>query len=139
MDKKVNQKTLSRLFRPKRFDEVYGQMNIITTLINSLKSKTTSQAYLFTGIRGTGKTTLARIFAKALNCQSNDDSVEPCNECTSCKEIDSSSSLSVIEIDGASNRGIDDIREINETAHFGSSNNSFKIIIIDEVHMLGPK
>ena len=111
-------------------------MNIITTLINSLKSKTTSQAYLFTGIRGTGKTTLARIFAKALNCQSNDDSVEPCNECTSCKEIDSSSSLSVIEIDGASNRGIDDIREINETAHFGSSNNSFKIIIIDEVHML---
>ncbi len=136
MNIKTNQKTLSRLFRPKRFDQVYGQTGIITTLTNSLKNKTTSQAYLFTGIRGTGKTTLARIFAKALNCQSDDGSVEPCNNCISCKEIDSSSSLSVIEIDGASNRGIDDIRELNETAHFGSSDNSFKIIIIDEVHML---
>jgi DNA polymerase III subunit gamma/tau len=127
--------TFTRKYRPQKFQEVLGQQSIVTTLKNAIRWKRTAAAYLFSGSRGVGKTTLARIFAKALNCQNLSDSIEPCNECVSCKEIASSRSLDVIEIDGASNRGIDDVRQINETITYAPTH-GYKIYIIDEVHML---
>ncbi len=125
----------TRKFRPQKFHEVVGQEAIVTTLKNSIRLKRTAHAYLFSGSRGTGKTTLARLFAKALNCQNLDEKIEPCNECVSCREIAASRSMDVIEIDGASNRGIDDMRQINETITYAPSH-GYKIYIIDEVHML---
>ncbi|HSX04817.1 MAG TPA: DNA polymerase III subunit gamma/tau [Rhabdochlamydiaceae bacterium] len=127
---------ISRKYRPQRFCEVVGQSAIIQTLINSLKLGRSAQAYLFCGSKGTGKTTLARILAKALNCKSLGQDFEPCNQCISCVEITSSRSMDVIEIDGASNRGIDDIRKLNETVGYAPYSGKYKIIIIDEVHML---
>ncbi len=132
---KEKYQVFARKYRPQTFKDVFGQDSIITTLKNSLRLNKTAQAYLFSGSRGTGKTTLTRLFAKALNCQNLVDG-EPCNKCPSCLEITSSSSLDVIEIDGASNRGIDDIRQINETIGYSPSNGKYKIYIIDEVHML---
>jgi DNA polymerase-3 subunit gamma/tau len=105
---------IARKYRPQTFAEVLGQETVITTLKNSIKHKRVAHAYLFSGSRGTGKTTLARILAKALNCQ-NSINEEPCNQCASCQEITAGHSLDVLEIDGASNRGIEDIRQINET------------------------
>lgn len=125
----------ARKYRPQFFKDIAGQEAIITTLKNSLRLNKTAQAYLFSGSRGTGKTSLTRLFAKALNCQNLKD-FEPCNHCRSCLEITNSSSLDVIEIDGASNRGIDDIRQINETIGYAPSSGKYKIYIIDEVHML---
>ncbi|KPK33031.1 MAG: hypothetical protein AMS24_02485 [Chlamydiae bacterium SM23_39] len=125
----------ARKYRPQTFNEVVGQKTIITTLKNSIKFNKTSQAYLFSGAKGTGKTSIMRILAKALICNNLKNS-EPCNECSLCLEIINSSSLDVIEIDGASNRGIDDIRQINETIGYAPSNGKYKIYIIDEVHML---
>jgi DNA polymerase-3 subunit gamma/tau len=125
----------ARRYRPQSFREVLGQEAIVITLKNALKYNRLAHAYLFCGSRGTGKTTLARLFAKALNCQHPVDD-EPCNACSSCKEITSGSSLDVLEIDGASHRGIDDIRQINETVGYASSAGKDKIYIIDEVHML---
>ncbi len=127
---------IARKFRPQTFKEVMGQEAIVTTLKNAIKFKRLAQAYLFCGSRGTGKTTLARIFAKAINCQQPTEDFEPCNQCASCKEITSGSSLDVLEIDGASNRGIEDIRQINETVGYAAASGHYKVYIIDEVHML---
>lgn len=137
MNRQENQyQVFARRYRPKRFSEVLGQEATVTTLKNAIRLSKAAHAYLFSGSRGVGKTTLARIFAKALNCQNRQEECEPCNECPSCKEIHAGQSLDVIEIDGASNRGIDDIRQINETAYYAPSSGGFKIYIIDEVHML---
>ncbi len=128
--------TSSRKFRPQTFQAILGQDAIVTTLKNALKYGRVAHAYLFCGSRGTGKTTLARLFAKALNCHLPSPEQEPCNTCPSCLEITSGRSLDVLEIDGASNRGIDDIRQINETVGYASTSGKYKIYIIDEVHML---
>lgn len=131
-----NYKIIPRRFRPKRFSDVFGQEPIVTTLKNALTEQRIGQAYLFCGARGCGKTTLARLFAKSLNCTQLIDGYEPCCSCTSCMEISEGRSLDVIEIDGASNRGIDDIRQINETVGYAPNRGKYKIYIIDEVHML---
>lgn len=132
----MDYKAIARRFRPKTFSEVTGQEAIVTTLRNAVLQKRAAHAYLFTGIRGTGKTTLARIFAKALNCEALTKEGEPCNACPSCLEIIEGKSLDFIEIDGASNRGIDDIRNLNETLGYRALKGRYKIYLIDEVHML---
>lgn len=126
---------IARKFRPQRFKDVVGQEAILQTLKNAIKFNRLGQAYLFSGPRGTGKTTLARLLAKALNCSALVEG-EPCNQCASCQEIGASGSLDVIEIDGASHRGIEDIRKIKETVGYRASSGGYKIYIIDEVHML---
>jgi DNA polymerase III subunit gamma/tau len=127
---------IARKYRPQTFSSVVGQEAIVTTLKNALRYKRLAHAYLFCGCRGTGKTTLARVFAKALNCSQLTEDFEPCNACPSCLDIIAGRSLDVLEIDGASNRGIDDIRQINETIGYAPSSGKYKIYIIDEVHML---
>ncbi len=127
---------IARKYRPQSFNEVLGQDAIVVTLKNAIKNGRIAHAYLFCGSRGTGKTTLARVFAKAINCLNPNSSQEPCNQCASCREIAAGSSLDVLEIDGASNRGIDDVRQINDTVAYASSCGKHKIYIIDEVHML---
>ncbi|MFW6134608.1 MAG: DNA polymerase III subunit gamma/tau [Elusimicrobiota bacterium] len=126
---------LARKYRPQRFDEIVGQEHITKTLKNAIKMGKISHAYLFTGPRGIGKTTTARILAKAVNC-TNRETEEPCNECTSCREITSTESVDVIEIDAASNRGIDEIRELRQNVKFAPASSKYKVYIIDEVHML---
>lgn len=127
---------LARKYRPQKFIDVVGQENVLTTLKNALRFEQAAHAYLFCGCRGVGKTTLARLFAKALNCLERGPDFEPCNHCSSCLDIKSGQSLDVIEIDGASNRGIDDIRRLNETVGYVPTHGKYKIYIIDEVHML---
>lgn len=127
---------IARRFRPKSFKDVIGQEPIVTTLKNAIKFGRVAQAYLFCGSRGTGKTTLARLFAKALNCEQLTSDGEPCNTCSSCREITSGASLDVLEIDGASHRGIEDIRQIKENVGYTTASGRCKIYIIDEVHML---
>ena len=122
-------------WRPKNFDEIIGQNHITTTLKSALQKNRLAHAYLFAGPRGVGKTSTARILAKALNCKDG-PTINPCQKCASCLEISQSHSLDVIEIDGASNRGIDDIRALRENVKFAPIGGKFKIYIIDEVHML---
>lgn len=131
----VEYQVLARKCRPQTFKEVVGQEHVLTTLKNAIKNDRIAHAYLFTGSRGVGKTSIARIFAKSLNCLEG-ISDEPCGRCTSCIEIAQGSSLDVIEIDGASNRKIDQIRELREEVRFVPVSGKFKIYIIDEVHML---
>ncbi|MDA3792687.1 MAG: DNA polymerase III subunit gamma/tau [Elusimicrobia bacterium] len=126
---------LARKYRPQKFSEVIGQEHITRTLQNAIKLNKTAHAYLFTGPRGIGKTSSARIFAKAVNCKEK-EGVEPCNECSICREITSGDSLDVVEIDAASNTGVDNIRELRENVKFAPSTSKYKIYIIDEVHML---
>lgn len=126
---------LARKSRPQRFAEVIGQKAVVRTLTNALEQNRVAHAIIFSGVRGTGKTTLARIMAKALNCTDR-RGVEPCNECPSCREINEGASVDLQEVDGASNRGIEQIRELKERIRFQPSGSRFKIFIIDEVHML---
>ncbi len=126
---------LARKSRPQTFEEVVGQYPVVKTLQNSLLKKRVAHAILFSGVRGVGKTTLARIMAKAINC-ANDTGTVPCNTCNSCAEITEGSAIDLYEIDGASNRGIQEIRELKEKIRFLPTSARYKIIIIDEVHML---
>ncbi len=124
-----------RKYRPSTFTDVVGQEHITTTLENAVKTGKTSHAYLFTGSRGTGKTSCAKILAKAVNCINSHDG-NPCNECEICKGIDSGAILDIIEIDAASNNGVDNIRDLREEANFTPANAKYRVYIIDEVHML---
>ncbi len=129
---------LYRKWRPKTFDDVCGQEHITTTLKNEIKEGRINHAYLFTGSRGTGKTTCAKILAKAVNCLNPKDG-NPCGECEICRGIDNGSILDVVEMDAASNRGIDDIRDIISTAQLLPEKCKYRVYIIDEVHMLSPE
>ncbi len=124
-----------RKFRPNCFEDVKGQDAIVTTLKNQIKSDRIGHAYLFCGTRGTGKTSVAKLFAKAINCE-NPNGEDPCLECASCRAIQSGSSMNVIEIDAASNNGVDNIRQIVEEVQYPPTEGRFKVYIIDEVHML---
>ena len=126
---------LARKWRPQRFSEVVGQEHITKTLINAIVNNRIGHAYLFVGSRGIGKTTTARIFAKALNCPNNHDG-EPCCQCESCLEIAKGNSMDVIEIDGASHNKAEDIRDLRENVQYAPAHGRYKIYIIDEVHML---
>ncbi len=128
---------LYRKFRPPVFEDVKGQDHIVTTLKNQIKSDRVGHAYLFCGTRGTGKTSVAKIFARAVNCEHQVDG-SPCGECETCKAIAAGSSLNVIEIDAASNNGVDNVREIVDEVSYSPTKGRYKVYIIDEVHMMSP-
>jgi DNA polymerase-3 subunit gamma/tau len=125
----------ARRWRPQTFEDLIGQEHVTRTLQNAIGANRVAHAFLFTGVRGVGKTTAARILAKALNCEKG-PTATPCNECTNCREITASTAVDVLEIDGASNTGVDDVREIIENVRYQAAKSRFKIYIIDEVHML---
>jgi len=131
----MSYQVLARKWRPQVFEEVTGQETVTKTLQNAITSGRIAHAFLFSGVRGVGKTTTARILAKALNCHDG-PSPRPCGQCVSCTEIAASGSVDVLEIDAASNRRIDDVRELRESVRYGTARDRYKIFIIDEVHML---
>src|SRR5208282_2548492 len=120
---------------PQTFADVVGQQHVTRTLANAVQSGRVAHAYIFSGARGVGKTTTARILAKALNCVKG-PTAEPCNECDSCLEITAGNSLDVIEIDAASNRGIDQVRELRDMVRYAAAGGRYKVVILDEAHML---
>ncbi|MFU8805548.1 MAG: DNA polymerase III subunit gamma/tau, partial [Bradymonadaceae bacterium] len=126
---------LARKWRPEHFEEVVGQGHVARTLTNSIEQDRVAHAYLFCGARGVGKTSTARILAKALNCKQG-PTATPCYDCVACKEISDGQSVDVFEIDGASNRGINEIRDLREGVRYAPSRDRYKVYIIDEVHML---
>ena len=130
-------RALYRKWRPQRFEDVVGQRAIVTALKNQITANRVGHAYLFTGVRGTGKTTCAKIFAKAVNCL-HPVNGDPCGECEICKGIDNGSILDVVEMDAASNNGVDNIREIIDEVSYSPAEGKYKVYIIDEVHMLSP-
>jgi DNA polymerase-3 subunit gamma/tau len=127
---------LYRKYRPQTFGEVIGQEHIVQTLTNSIKGNNVSHAYLFSGPRGSGKTTVARLFAKAINCEKPVNGFEPCNKCSSCLEIMAGNSMDLVEIDAASHTGVDDVRQLIEGIKFLPVKSKYKIFIIDECHQL---
>src|SRR5262249_52633248 len=128
---------LARKYRPQKFSEVIGQEHVTRTLQNAIDQGRTAHGYIFSGHRGIGKTTVARILAAALNCRSQDHPVpEPCGVCESCREIRAGNSVDVIEIDAATNRGIDEIRELREAARYRPARDRFKVYILDEAHQI---
>lgn len=126
---------LYRKWRPVRFDDVYGQDHIVQTLKNQIISQRIGHAYLFCGTRGTGKTSIAKIFSRAVNCE-HPVNGSPCNECETCRSILTGSSMNVVEIDAASNNGVENIREIREQVQYPPTEGKYRVYIIDEVHML---
>jgi DNA polymerase-3 subunit gamma/tau len=131
----MSYQVISRKWRPQTFEEVIGQTHVTETLVNAIKSHRIGQAYIFSGPRGTGKTSTARLFAKAVNCQ-HPQGHNPCNECVNCREITDGRSMDVLEIDGASNRGIEDIKSIREMVKYPPTRGKFRIYIIDEFHQI---
>jgi DNA polymerase-3 subunit gamma/tau len=131
----MSYQVIARKWRPQTFDDLVGQQHVTDTLKNAIKNDRVAHAYIFSGARGVGKTTAARILAKALNCVKG-PTAEPCGECDSCKEIAAGTSLDVIEIDAASNRGIDQIRELREMVRYAPASSRSKVVILDEAHML---
>ncbi len=128
---------LYRKYRPKTFSEIIGQEHIVQTITNAISSRMISHAYLFSGPRGSGKTTIARLIAKSVNClDRRENEYEPCNRCENCKEINEARSIDLIEIDAASNRGVDEIRELKDGIKFAPTKSKYKVFIIDEAHQL---
>ncbi len=131
----MSYQVLARKWRPRNFAEMVGQQHVLQALVNALDAQRLHHAYLFTGTRGVGKTTIARIFSKSLNCEKGIGST-PCGECSSCMEIDEGRSLDLIEIDAASRTGVEDMRELLENVPYAPTRSRFKVYLIDEVHML---
>ena len=131
----MSYQALYRKFRPDNFEEVKGQDHIVTTLKNQIRSDHVGHAYLFCGTRGTGKTTVAKIFARAVNCE-NPGEKGPCGECEMCQTIGAGNSMNVVEMDAASNNKVDDIRQVIEEVQYSPAQGKYKVYIIDEVHML---
>jgi len=132
----MSYEVLARKWRPQQFEQVVGQDHVIQTLARAIQTNRVAHAYLFVGPRGTGKTTTARLLAKALNCQKRGKNADPCDQCDSCKEIVAGNSLDVIEIDGASNNNVDQVRDLRDNVRYAPARGPYKIYIIDEVHML---
>ena len=131
----MSYKVIARKYRPQTFNEIVGQQHVTKTIANAINSNRVAHAYIFSGVRGVGKTTTARILAKALNCEKG-TTADPDGTCASCVEISEGRSLDVLEIDAASNRGIDQIRELREMVRYAPAGGRYKVVILDEAHAL---